>query len=56
MGKVMVDRTLTEELATFIVDTDTDSIPEDVYGHAKVCFQDWLGVAVAGPMSLWLEN
>ncbi len=48
MGKVMVDRTLTEELATFIVDTDTDSIPEDVYGHAKVCFQDWLGVAVAG--------
>jgi len=39
---------LTRTIARFIVETDANDIPADVYGHARVAFLDWLGVIMAG--------
>lgn len=38
----------TARLASFIVSTDADRIPEAAYEHAKVAFMDWLAVTFAG--------
>jgi 2-methylcitrate dehydratase PrpD len=38
----------TSRLASFIVDTDGDRIPQTAYEHAKVAFMDWLAVTFAG--------
>ncbi len=39
---------LTKKLAEFIVDTNIDNIPDQVFEHAKIAFMDWLGVTMAG--------
>ena len=39
---------LTAKLASFIVNTDEQNIPEWAYEHAKVAFMDWLAVTFAG--------
>jgi 2-methylcitrate dehydratase PrpD len=38
----------TAKLASFIVNTDEQNIPEWAYEHAKVAFMDWLAVTFAG--------
>jgi 2-methylcitrate dehydratase PrpD len=38
----------TSRLASFIVNTDADRIPQTAYEHAKVAFMDWLAVTFAG--------
>ncbi len=38
----------TSRLASFIVDTDAQRIPQAAYEHAKVAFMDWLAVTFAG--------
>jgi len=38
----------TAKLASFIVNTNEQNIPEWAYEHAKVAFMDWLAVTIAG--------
>lgn len=38
----------TAKLASFIVNTKEQDIPEWAYDHAKVAFMDWLAVTIAG--------
>jgi Uncharacterized protein involved in propionate catabolism len=38
----------TAKLASFIVNTREQDIPEWAYEHAKVAFMDWLAVTFAG--------
>ncbi|MDD5171248.1 MAG: MmgE/PrpD family protein [Syntrophales bacterium] len=38
----------TAKLASFIVNTKEQNIPEWAYEHAKVAFMDWLAVTIAG--------
>ena len=38
----------TRSIAKFIVDTNTENIPESAFEHAKVAFMDWMGVGLAG--------
>ena len=52
-------RALTKELANFIINTSSEAIPDEVYEHAKICFLDWLGVAIAGhqePLAIKLRE
>jgi 2-methylcitrate dehydratase PrpD len=39
---------LTSILARFIVETDVSDIPFTVFEHAKIAFQDWFAVTMAG--------
>jgi len=39
---------ITKYLASFVVDTSFNDLPEEVTEHAKVCILDWLGAALAG--------
>jgi len=39
---------MTEKLANFIVNTQTQNIPDEMFAHAKLAFMDWLCVGVAG--------
>jgi len=41
---------VTEALAHYVERTDFHNIPRDVIDHAKVCFLDWLGCAIAGSL------
>jgi len=50
---------ITEKLASIVVDTDYDKLPEEVILKAKQCFIDFLGVALAGsktPSSMAVEK
>jgi len=39
---------ITEKLTDFIMDTEYEKIPDDVIEKAKLCFMDFLGVALRG--------
>ncbi|MCF8053024.1 MAG: MmgE/PrpD family protein [Desulfobacterales bacterium] len=39
---------VTKKVARFVVETDTSDIPPIIYEHAKVAFQDWFAVTMAG--------
>ena len=39
---------MTEKLANFIVRTETQHIPTEMFEHAKIAFMDWLSVCIAG--------
>ncbi|MFX1339302.1 MAG: MmgE/PrpD family protein [Promethearchaeota archaeon] len=39
---------ITKNLAEFVVSTNFDDLPIEVVKEAKLCFLDWLGVALAG--------
>ena len=39
---------ITEKLASIVVDTDYDKLPEEVISKVKQCFTDFLGVTLAG--------
>jgi 2-methylcitrate dehydratase PrpD len=39
---------MTEKLANFIVNTETQQIPDEIFEHAKIAFMDWLSVCIAG--------
>lgn len=39
---------MTRRLAEFVVSTDSEKIPREMYEHAKVAFLDWLGVTAGG--------
>jgi len=39
---------MTEKLANFIVSTETQNIPDEMFDHAKIAFMDWLAVCIAG--------
>ena len=39
---------VTKTVAQFIVKTDASDIPSQIYEHAKVAFQDWFAVTIAG--------
>jgi len=39
---------MTEKLANFIVNTETQKIPDEIFDHAKIAFMDWLSVCIAG--------
>jgi 2-methylcitrate dehydratase PrpD len=43
--------TISEQIATFISDTDYDAISADVRDMTKLCFLDWLGSVYAGKTS-----
>jgi 2-methylcitrate dehydratase PrpD len=50
---------ITEKLASIVVDTDYDNLPEEVILKTKQCFIDFLGVALAGskiPSSRTVRN
>jgi 2-methylcitrate dehydratase PrpD len=50
---------ITEKLARIVIDTDYDKLPEEVILKAKLCFIDFLGVALAGskiPSSKTVKN
>ena len=50
---------ITEKLASIIVDTSYDNLPDEVILKAKQCFIDFLGVALAGskiPSSVAVKN
>jgi len=38
----------TKSLAEFVLSTNFDDLPSEVINEAKLCFMDWLGVALAG--------
>ncbi|MFX1357799.1 MAG: MmgE/PrpD family protein [Promethearchaeota archaeon] len=38
----------TKELSKFVLSTDFENLPKEVIEEAKLCFFDWLGVAIAG--------
>ncbi|SDH70024.1 2-methylcitrate dehydratase PrpD [Alteribacillus persepolensis] len=40
--------TLSQSLASFIVNTKFEDLPQDVVDFAKICILDWMGSAVAG--------
>jgi len=39
---------VTKTLAEFVLSTNFDDLPNEVVNEAKLCFLDWLGVAIAG--------
>jgi 2-methylcitrate dehydratase PrpD len=39
---------MTKKLANFIVTTETQTISDEIFEHAKVAFMDWLSVCIAG--------
>jgi len=50
---------ITEKLASIVVDTDYDKLPEEVILKVKQCFVDFLGVTLAGskiPSSIAVKN
>jgi 2-methylcitrate dehydratase PrpD len=44
----MKNKSITESLATFVVETPLDRLSEETLHSAKRCLMDWLGVALAG--------
>jgi len=38
----------TKSLAEFVISTNFDDLPAEVINEAKLCFMDWLGVALSG--------
>jgi 2-methylcitrate dehydratase PrpD len=44
----MKKKSITESLATFVVETSLDRLSEETLHSAKRCLMDWLGVALAG--------
>ncbi len=40
---------ITEKLTNIILGTDYDNLPEEVINKAKLCFIDFLGVALGDP-------
>lgn len=48
----MSSQSLTEKLASFIVDTSYENLPSVVVEQVKMCMLDFLGVALAGSMTV----
>ncbi len=40
--------TISEQIATFVYDSDHDTLPSDTLAMARLCFLDWLGSVYAG--------